>query len=143
MTAKVVQAADCIVAAINGGSFGQPITATRKFLTTTDLAKLGSDGTLKATVLCQSMKRELADRTHVRKTPIVDVIVHKVVESDAEFPDLLEVCEKIGDALFKRHFAAIKADCEQVEDKAIYDPESLNTSNLFASLLRITFKVVS
>lgn len=143
MSATVISAADVVASVIAAGSFGQPIVAERKFLNTTDLAKLGSSGTLKATVFGQGLKRELADRVHVRKTPTVDVIVHKVVTSDDECEGLLELCEKIGDAFFKKHFASIKADCKKVDDRCLYDPDSLKTSQLFASLIRITFEIVS
>ncbi len=146
MTAVVVQIADAVVAALNGATLSQPVTAERYYLPEFDLKDMD---TLHVSVVPAELDEEVADRAHDRAEYKIHVAVQQRVTTQdppgldqAAIDGLMQLAQDIDDLFRHKTLAGYaSAAWTKTENKPIFDPKQLKDSSLFTSLLVLTFRV--
>ena len=146
MTAVVVEIADAVVAALNGATLSQPVTAERYYLPEFDLKDMD---TLHVSVVPAELDEEIADRARDRAEYKIHVAVQKrVAKQDppgldqAAIDGLMQLVQEIDDLFRHKTLAGYEpAAWTKTENKPIFDPKHLKESSQFTSLLVLTFRV--
>ncbi len=145
-----IQIADAVAKELNATPFTMPFTATRKYVAAFKLTELK---TLRVTVIPATIARTQVSRGHKSQTVRIDVAVHQRVgtvgsteELDEDTLDrLAALVEEIAE-----HFAAnlptlpapASARWISSETDPIFDPEHLDSSRVFTSVVRLTFQKI-
>lgn len=141
----VCQIADAVVAELNGGSFGQPLTAQRAYVPVFDLGEMAN---LHVTVVPRAASTERADRSSRQFDYSIDVAVQKKLSpppggGNQESDELMLLVERIGDYFFGRRPATFnQAVCTKVDNDPIYSPEHWREMRQFTSVLTLVFRVL-
>jgi hypothetical protein len=100
----IVEIADAVAAAINDGTYAEPVTAERAYRPSFDLEELGE---LKVTVVPRSVNTANLARQQSQVDCTVDVGLQQRVDAgdDARLDALLDLAEEIGDQLRHKRLA--------------------------------------
>ena len=145
--AVVIEIADAVVAALNGASLSQEVTAVRHYLPEFDLKEMDQ---LHVSVVPAELDEEIADRTRDKAEYKIHVAVQKrVTKQDppgldtTAIDDLMTLVEEIDDLFRHKPLSGFEqAHWLKTENKPIYDPKHLKENGQFTSLLAFTFCVV-
>jgi hypothetical protein len=145
--AVITQIADAVVAALNGATLSQPVTANRYYLPEFDLKDMD---TLHVSVVPAELEEEIADRARDRAEYKIHVAVQKRVSKNdppgldqAAIDGLTTLVQDIDDLFRHKPLAGFtQASWAKTENKPIYDPKHLKDSGQFTSLLVFTFRVM-
>lgn len=145
MTAKILDAVDAVVTALNAGTFSQTFTAVDAVLPSFKLDELDS---LTVSVVPKSEEATNRDRGSTQRDHGIDVgIIKKLAKFTTDAADktamraLLTFVEEIQNALLRVKFGT--ARCVAVTNEPIYDPAKLREDRLFMSVVTGTFRETS
>ena len=140
--AILIDIADAVVAALNGGSFSQGFTAKRHYRPRFDLSEMQS---LHVSVVPKGVTSEIQSRSQAAGDYQVDVGIQKKIGQEADLDPLMTLVEEIADHL---RFARLalpggeQAVWLRTESDPVYAPEHLDELRQFTSVLTLTFRVV-
>jgi hypothetical protein len=144
--ARHLDVADAVVAAIDGHTFSQSLTVSRKVL---PLKKLEGLDTVHVVVIPSTFSTETADRTRRATSYGIDIGIQKQIDPDslAAFDAMFELFEETVSLFSMKRLDGLQAatwlGAETVPGaEAGYAWEDLATKHLFTSILRITWKVI-
>lgn len=130
--------ADAVVAAINAGTYTQPVQAVRLHQPSFTLDELKD---LHVSVVPRSVQVSAASRDTSMYDVAVDVGVQKKVASDQEIDDLLGLVEQIGDHLrLKRLPSAPEAAWVSLAHEPIVAAEHLDQHRQFTSIITVIYR---
>lgn len=139
---EVVQVADAVVAALNGATFSQPVSAVRSYLPQFELAEMDE---LHVTVVPKAVEIAGASRGSAAYDYKIDVAVQKRFQTGdaAELDPLLHLVEEIADHFrLKRLEGYPGAAWTKTEYAALYAPEHMENLRQFTSVVTLTFRVL-
>lgn len=152
MAAVVIEIADAVVAELNGATLSMPFTAERRYVPRFKLRKNqpgeGADLPDLETLRVSVVPRGLSAATLARRSHdfdyLVDVAVQKRLEDDepATVDPYMRLPEEIIDLFRGGTLSGLDAKCVAVANEPIYAPEHLNDSNVFTSVVTLTFRKV-
>ncbi len=135
----LVAIADALVASLNAGSFGQPLTAERLYQPVFDLAELAE---LKVSVVPRAVTITTASRDGSYFDCSVDVGLQKKIADDAEIDGLVDLAEEIADHLrMKRLDGLPEAVWLSIEHEPVVAAEHLEQQRALTSILTVTYRV--
>ena len=143
----IIRIADAVVAALNGATLSQPLTAVRHYLPEFDLKEMGE---LHVSVVPAELDEEIADRARDRAEYKIHIAIQKrVAKQDppgldtAAIDELMRLVEEIDDLMRHKPLTGYPdAHWTKSENKPIYDPKHLQEHGQFTSLLALTFRVM-
>lgn len=140
MSATILAIADAVVAQLNAGSFGQPLTAVRHYQPVFDLAQMVE---LKVSVVPRSITSRRLDRDRQAFEYRLDVAVQQKVEPTPALLDpLMALVEQIADHFRTEPLAGYPAArCTEVSNEPVYAAEHLDELRQFTSVLTLAFAV--
>lgn len=131
--------ADAVVAAINAGTYTQPVQAVRLHQPSFTLDELKD---LHLSVVPRSVQVSAASRDTSMYDVAVDVGVQKKVASDQEIDDLLGLVEQIGDHLrLMRLPNAPEAAWVSLAHEPIVAAEHLDQHRQFTSIITVVYRL--
>ena len=131
--------ADAVVAAINAGTYTQPVQAARLHQPSFTLDELKD---LHVSVVPRSVQVSAASRDTSMYDVAVDVGVQKKVASDQEIDDLLGLVEQIGDHLrLMRLPNAPEAAWVSLAHEPIVAAEHLDQHRQFTSIITVVYRL--
>lgn len=138
-----VTIADAVVAAINAGTYSQPVQAQRLHQPSFTLDELAD---LHVSVVPRSVEVSAATRETSLYDVAVDVGVQKKIaagtEGEQEIDDLLDLVEEIGDQLrLKRLPDAPEATWVSLTHEPVVAAEHLDQHRQFTSIITVTYRV--
>jgi len=138
--AVILDIADSIVAQLNGGSFGQPLTAERHYQPKFDLSEMTE---LKVSVVPRSLASKTLDRNRDTFDYLIDVAVQKKTDmSQASLDALMTLVEEIADHFRTQPLASYpNARCTDVKNEPVYSLEHLDEFRQFTSVITLTYRV--
>jgi hypothetical protein len=148
--AVVIEIADAVAAELNAAELSMPFVAERRYVPRFKLrrnqpgegAGLPDLDTLRVSVV----PRELSAVTLTRRSHdfdyLIDVAVQKRLEDDepATVDPYMQLTEEVLDLFRGGTLPGLDAKCVAVTNEPIYAPEHLNDSNVFTSLVTLTFR---
>lgn len=140
-TAKVIQIADAVVAALNAETFVPPFVATREYVPAIELSDLE---TLRVAVVPKGLAAEPASRTTAATTYQVDIGVLKKLptaadELKAEADALMLLVQNIVEFLNRRKPTATGVVWVSTENDPIFLPEHIDEFRQFTSVITVSY----
>jgi hypothetical protein len=135
----VVDIADAIVTALNGGTFSQAFTATRKFAPILDLKELS---TLHVTVVPKESATTISTRASDLIDEVVDVAIQKKVTAKEGAPvdAMMKLVDEVRLFLRGLDVGITNAQWLRIKNEPIYAPEHLMEKSAFTSVITTTYK---
>lgn len=143
MIAAITNAVQSAIAAKAANSpFSQPLTATVEYLPVDDLDQLQG---VKVYVVPSSLNSEQFARNAEQREYAVDVAISKKLQADdrtsgawrSELNNMLGLVEEIG--VYLRFQPMAGGDWKGAQIAPIYDAKRLRDTNVFLSVLRVTY----
>lgn len=137
----IVEIADAVAAAINDGTYTEPVTAERAYRPSFDLEQLGE---LKVTVVPRSVTTANLARQQSQVDCTVDVGLQQRVDAgdDARLDALLDLAEQIGDRLRHKRLAGYpQAAWVSIEHEPIVAAEHLDERSTLTTVMSVTYRV--
>ncbi|WP_458789185.1 hypothetical protein [Adonisia turfae] len=137
----IVEIADAVAAAINDGTYAEPVTAQRAYRPSFDLEELGM---LKVTVVPRSVITANLARQQSQVDCTVDVGLQQRVDAgdDARLDALLDLAEEIGDQLrHKRLTGYPQAAWVSIEHEPVVAGEHLDERSTLTTVMSVTYRV--
>ncbi|HNO80354.1 MAG TPA: hypothetical protein PKN33_20090 [Phycisphaerae bacterium] len=137
----VIDVADAVVASLNAGSFGAPLTAVRKYVPTVELSDLAE---LNVTVVPKSAEITTATRTSSYFDCTIDIGIQQKVNPDetAELDALANLAEEVIDHLRLSSLDALPgAAWLSIAHEPVFAPEHLDQQRVFTSVVSVTYRV--
>ena len=139
--AQITDIADAVVTALNGQTFGQPVTAIRAYRAAFDLQEMKD---LHVTVVPKGVELVTAGRGVEQSDVQIDIGVQKklATSEDAEIDALMGLVQEIAEFVrATRQFGA--AVWVKSENTPIYSQEHLGELRQFTSVLTLTLRVMT
>ncbi len=139
--ALISDIADAIVAALNGQTFSQPVTAERAYRAAFDLQEMKD---LHVTVVPKGAELTTAGRGLAQSDVQIDIGVQKKLATgdDAEIDELMGLVQEIAEFVgATRQFG--EAVWVKTENTPIYSQEHLGELRQFTSVLTLTVRVMT
>jgi len=139
--ALITDIADAIVAALNGQTLSQPVTAVRAYRAAFDLQEIKD---LHVTVVPKGVELTTAGRGLAQTDVQIDIGVQKKLASgdDAEIDELMGLVQEIAEFIrATRQFG--NAVWVKSENTPIYSQEHLGELRQFTSVLTLTLRVMT
>lgn len=134
----VTDIADAVVTSLNGGSFSQTFTASRKWTPKFSLPDLA---TLRVSVKPNTETVSKADREKDFFDIAIDVGVQRKVDSDSEIDDMDDLVGEIIDHLRNQRLSNLNAAFLSItRDPVLYDAH-LEEHHAFTSIITVTYRV--
>ncbi len=137
----IVEIADAVSAAINDGTYAEPVTAERAYRPSFDLEELGE---LKVTVVPRSVNTANLARQQSQVDCTVDVGLQQRVDAgdNARLDALLDLAEEIGDHLrHKRLGGYPQAAWVSIEHEPVIAAEHLDERSTLTTVMSVTYRV--
>lgn len=135
----IVSIADAVAAAINAGTFSQPVSAQRVYQPAFTLEELQE---LRVSVVPRTTGISAASRDSSTFECVVDVGVQKKIGEESEIDGLLDLAEEIADHLrLKRLPDFPDAAWLGIAHEPVVSPEALSEHRTFTSVLSVTYRV--
>ena len=137
----IVEIADAVAAAINDGTYAEPVTAQRSYRPSFDLEELGE---LKVTVVPRSVTTANLARQQSQVDCTVGVGLQQRVDAgdDARLDALLDLAEEIGDQLrHKRLTGYPQAAWVSIEHEPVVAAEHLDERSTLTTVMSVTYRV--
>ena len=138
---QITDIADAVVAALNGQTFSQPVTAERAYRAAFDLQEMKD---LRVTVVPKGLELTTAGRGVAQSDVQIDIGVQRklATAADAEIDELMALVEEIAEFVrTTRQFGY--ATWVKTENTPIYSQEHLGELRQFTSVLTLTLRVMS
>jgi hypothetical protein len=139
--ALISDIADAVVAALNGRTFSQPVTAERAYRAAFDLQEMKD---LHVTVVPKGVELTTAGRGLAQSDMQIDIGVQKKLATgdDAEIDELMGLVQEIAEFIrAMRQFG--DAGWVKTENTPIYSQEHLGELRQFTSVLTLTLRVMT
>jgi hypothetical protein len=139
--AQITDIADAVVAALNGQTFSQPVTAVRAYRAAFDLQDMKD---LHVTVVPKGVELVTAGRGVAQSDVQIDIGVQKKLATgdDAEIDELMALVQEIAEFIrATRQFG--DAVWVKSENSPIYSQEHLGELRQFTSVLMLTLRVMT
>jgi hypothetical protein len=138
--AVILDIADAVVAALNSGTFSQPVVAERHYQPRFELSEMTN---LKVSVVPRSLSSRSLDRGRDSFDYQIDVAVQQKTDmSQAALDALMTLVEEIADHFRTQPLAGYpQARCTEVKNEPVYALEHLDELRQFTSVLTLTFRV--
>ena len=140
--ALIIDIADAVVTALNGGSFSQDFTAERRYVPRFDLKEMVN---LHVTVVPRSLVSENASRTMVKDDIEIDVAVQKKLSGDmvTEGDALMQLVEEMAAHLRATPLTGlVNVVLVRVANDPIYAAEHWDELRQFTSVLTLTYRTM-
>lgn len=135
----IVLVTQAVVDAINGGTYSQPITASRVY---SILNELHDPKILKVLVTSKAAEHSVASRSAVQIDIKVDIAIYKKVGlSVAELDAMMGLVEEVSLELRKPQLFS-NFSWVSTENAPIYSPDFLDQAKEFLSILTLTFRAL-
>jgi len=137
----IVEIADAVAAAINEGTYAEPVNAQRAYRPLFDLEELGE---LKVTVVPRSVNTANLARQQSQVDCTVDVGLQQRVDAgdDARLDALLDLAEEIGDHLrHKRLPGYPQAAWVSIEHEPVVAAEHLDERSTLTTVMSVIYRV--
>jgi len=138
---QITDIADAVVAALNGQTFSEPVTAVRAYRAVFDLQEMKD---LHVTVVPKGVELTTAGRGVAQSDVQIDVGVQKKLATgdDAEIDELMGLVQEIAEFIrATRQFG--DAVWVKTENTPIYSQEHLGELRQFTSVLTLTLRVMT
>jgi hypothetical protein len=139
--AQITDIADAVVAALNGQTFSQPVTAERAYRAAFDLQEMKD---LRVTVVPKGLELITAGRGVAQSDVQIDIGVQKKLTTgdDVEIDELMGLVQEIVEFVrATRQFG--DAVWVKTENTPIYSQEHLGELRQFTSVLTLTLRVMT
>lgn len=137
--AVILDIADAVVAALNGGTFSQPVAAERHYQPKFELSEMTD---LKVSVVPRGLLSKTLDRGRDSFDYQIDLAVQQKTDmTPAALDALMGLVEEIADRFRRQPLSGTDARCVEVENDPVYSPEHLESLRQFTSVLTLTFRV--
>lgn len=135
----IIGIADAVVAHLNAGTFGQPISAQRVYQPAFTLEELKD---LRVSVVPRSTAITTASRDSSTFECAVDVGIQKKIGEEGEIDGLLDLVEELADHLrLTRLAGAPEAAWVGISHDPVVSSDALNEHRAFTSVLTVTYRV--
>lgn len=130
---------DAVVTALNGESFSQAFTSTRKYRPIMTLKAIKN---LTVTVLIPAVVQSIISRGSNTDVITVDILVQQQANPDDNtvIDALMNLCEEIAE--FFRDVNFSNTQWRSTEIVSVYDIEDLSEWQAFTALVRLEYRVV-
>jgi hypothetical protein len=137
--AVILDIADAVVAAINGGTFSQPVAAERHYQPKFELSEMTD---LKVSVVPRGLVSKTLDRGRDSFDYQIDVAVQQKTDmTPAALDALMGLVEEMADHFRRQSLAGYpQARCVEVKNEPVYSLEHLDELRQFTSVLTMTFR---
>jgi len=135
--------ADAIVTELNGGSFSEPLTVSRRVLPEFELADLKA---LTVTVVPKSVQIANITRDSSSFEVAIDIGVQQKIgkDTDTEVTRLSGIVTEVVGFLNRRKLAGFPAAVfVSIANEPVYAPEHLSEKRLFTSILTLTYRIIN
>ena len=137
-----IDVADAIVTELNGGSFSEPLTVSRRVLPEFELAELKA---LTVTVVPKSVGISNITRDSSSFEVAIDIGIQQKIgkDTDTDVTRLSGVVTEIVTFMNRRKLSGFPAAVfVSIANEPVYAPEHLSEKRLFTSILTLTYKVI-
>ena len=138
-----IDIADAIVAELQGGSFSEPLTVTRRVLPEYELSELKA---LTVTVVPKSVGIANITRESSSYEVAVDIGIQQKIgkDTDAEVARLSGIVSELVTFLNRQKLASFPAaQFMKIANEPVYAPEHLSEKRLFTSIVTLTYRVMN
>jgi hypothetical protein len=140
----LVEIADAVVAALQAGTYSQPIAPARKYLANYEIKDL--EPTVVVTVIPRNSVSSPASRTTCQYDHTLDLAVQKKISGDDEdLDDLMGLVDEIERSLRLQTVTTAsdkKAKWTATASEAAYDLKHLEEKRVFTSVMSLTYRVI-
>jgi hypothetical protein len=136
---RLIPLVDAVVTLLNDHQFSKRFTAKRRFIPVLDLQEANK---LHVSVMLGPVERIWETRASVTESATVLIGVQQKLQCEDDGATILALAEEITDYI-ESNAETISATAQFAGSqwRVIYDPTSINTHNVFNSVLSLDFKI--